>query len=308
MPAFPRPRPNTTPATKGFTLTFAIDEGPRYRFGDISVICNVPGLECDKLRLFRSLVNGGAVFDGNALDKSSEVLAIEMAKLGYPFARALPRTLGNADSGRMDVAFVIDQGPRTYVERIEIHGNTRTRDYVIRREFDIAEGDRLQQDADRSGRAAPEELELLQDGEDIEQAGLDAGSCRARRRGDRPVDRRFQRRRRLFDHRWRARRGQGGRAQFLRHRERTCRPPSPTANMRAESIWRRPSPIFSAPRSRPGSSCSAGKPTPTATNPTAAPPMVRRCNWARRSTSNSACSGATRSTTRTSRWRRTARA
>jgi len=128
------------PGMKGFILTFAIDEGPRYRFGDISVICNVPGLDAQKLRPLL-LVGGGAVFDGNALDKSSEVLAIEMSKLGYPFAQALPRTLGNADSGRIDVAFVIDQGPRTYVERIEIHGNTRTRDYVIRREFDIAEGD-----------------------------------------------------------------------------------------------------------------------------------------------------------------------
>ena len=128
------------PAAKGFTLTFAIDEGPRYRFGDISVICNVPGLDADKLRPLL-LVSGGAVFDGSALDKSSELLAIEMSKLGYPFARALAHTLGNTASGRMDVAFVIDQSPRTYIERIEIHGNTRTRDYVIRREFDIAEGD-----------------------------------------------------------------------------------------------------------------------------------------------------------------------
>ena len=64
-----------------------------------------------------------------------------MAKLGYPFAQATPRVTRDADAQRIDVAFVIDQGPRTYIERIEIHGNTRTRDYVIRREFDIAEGD-----------------------------------------------------------------------------------------------------------------------------------------------------------------------
>ncbi len=81
------------------------------------------------------------MFDGNALDKTSEVLAIELAKLGYPFAQAVPRTTRDADARRIDVAFVIEQGPRTYIERIEIHGNTRTRDYVIRREFDIAEGD-----------------------------------------------------------------------------------------------------------------------------------------------------------------------
>ncbi|MDI4233008.1 outer membrane protein assembly factor BamA [Bradyrhizobium sp. Arg237L] len=128
------------PAAKGFAVTFAIDEGPLYHFGDISVACNIPGLDPQKLRGV-ALAHVGAVFDGNALDKSTELLAIEMAKLGYPFAQAVPRIARDAAAQRIDVAFVIDQGPRTYVERIEIHGNTHTRDYVIRREFDIAEGD-----------------------------------------------------------------------------------------------------------------------------------------------------------------------
>jgi outer membrane protein insertion porin family len=128
------------PAMKGFTLTFSIDEGPLYHFGEINVVSDVPGLDSDKLRRLL-LARPGAVFDGTALDKTSEVLAIELAKLGYPFAQALPRTIRDADARRVAVAFVIEQGPRTYIERIEIHGNTRTRDYVIRREFDIAEGD-----------------------------------------------------------------------------------------------------------------------------------------------------------------------
>jgi outer membrane protein insertion porin family len=128
------------PAIHGFTLTFTIDEGPLYHFGDINIVSNVPGLDAE--RLHRLLVaRSGAVFDGNALDKTSEVLAIELAKLGYPFAQALPRATRDAEAKRIGVAFTIDQGPRTYVERIEIHGNTRTRGYVIRREFDIAEGD-----------------------------------------------------------------------------------------------------------------------------------------------------------------------
>jgi outer membrane protein insertion porin family len=128
------------PATHGFTLTFSIDEGSLYHFGDINVVCNVPGLDPEKLR--RLLVaRSGAVFDGGALDRTSEVLAIELAKLGFPFAQAQPRTTRDAAAKRIDVAFTIDQGPRTYVERIEIHGNMRTRGYVIRREFDIAEGD-----------------------------------------------------------------------------------------------------------------------------------------------------------------------
>jgi outer membrane protein insertion porin family len=128
------------PAIHGFTLTFSIDEGQLYHFGDINVVCNVPGLDSEKLRR-RLVARPGALFDGNALDKTTEVLAIELAKLGFPFAQAIPRTTRNADAQRIDVAFTIDQGARSYVERIEIHGNTRTRDYVIRREFDIAEGD-----------------------------------------------------------------------------------------------------------------------------------------------------------------------
>jgi outer membrane protein insertion porin family len=128
------------PTARSFSLTFAIDEGPVYRLGDVSVVCNIPSLDCDKLRALPT-TRAGAVFDGNALDKTPEILAMEMAKLGYPFAQATPRLIRDAAAHRIDIAFVIDQGPRTYVERIEIHGNTRTRDYVIRREFDIAEGD-----------------------------------------------------------------------------------------------------------------------------------------------------------------------
>jgi outer membrane protein insertion porin family len=128
------------PAIHGFTLTFSIDEGPLYRFGDVNIVCNVSGLDGEKLRpgLF---ARPGAMFDGNALDKSTDALATELAKLGFPFAQVVPRTTRDAAGQRIDVTFTVDQGPRTYVERIEIHGNTRTRDYVIRREFDIAEGD-----------------------------------------------------------------------------------------------------------------------------------------------------------------------
>jgi len=128
------------PATKGFTVTFTIDEGQPYRFGSTDVICNVPGLDPQKLRSL-VLVKGGAMFDGSAVDKTTDALAIEMAKLGYPFAHATPRMVRDAIAQRVDVIFVVDEGQRTYVERIEIHGNTRTRDYVIRREFDFGEGD-----------------------------------------------------------------------------------------------------------------------------------------------------------------------
>ncbi len=128
------------PAQQGFTVTFAVDEGALYRFGNASVVCNIPGVDTSQLSRL-ALVRSGALFDGNAVDKTTDLLAIELSKLGYPFAHATPRITRDQARQRIDIAFTIDQGVRAYVERIEIHGNSRTRDYVIRREFDFGEGD-----------------------------------------------------------------------------------------------------------------------------------------------------------------------
>jgi outer membrane protein insertion porin family len=128
------------PATKGFALTFNIDEGQPYRFGNASIVCNVPGVDGERLRRLIAIKNGAA-FDGSAMDKTVDALATEMARQGFPFAQAEPRMVRDAAAQRIDVAFVINEGQRTYIERIEIHGNMKTRDYVIRREFDFGEGD-----------------------------------------------------------------------------------------------------------------------------------------------------------------------
>jgi outer membrane protein insertion porin family len=128
------------PAAKGFAITFTIDEGQPYRFGKIGMACNVPGLDPERMRGL-VLARTGAAFDNGALDKTTDALAVEMGKLGYPFAHATPRLVRDAIAQRVDVTFVIEEGQRSYVERIEVHGNTRTRDYVIRREFDFGEGD-----------------------------------------------------------------------------------------------------------------------------------------------------------------------
>jgi len=128
------------PATKGFTLTFTIDEGQLYRLGNIDIACQIDGVDPGKLRRLLS-ERSGELFNGSALDKTNDNLATELAKLGFPFARVQPRLNRDAAAQRIDVTFAIEQGSRAYVERINIHGNTRTRSYVIQREFDIAEGD-----------------------------------------------------------------------------------------------------------------------------------------------------------------------
>jgi outer membrane protein insertion porin family len=83
----------------------------------------------------------GDLFDADAVDKTVENLAIAIAKAGEPFGSVSFRSERHPHDRLIDVVYTIQQGKRVYVERIEIHGNTKTRDDVIRREFDFAEGD-----------------------------------------------------------------------------------------------------------------------------------------------------------------------
>ena len=83
----------------------------------------------------------GEVYNGEAVEKTVEDMTVEIAKHGYPFATVRPRGDRNPEQRTVGVVYVVDEGVRAYIERINIRGNTRTREYVIRREFDIAEGD-----------------------------------------------------------------------------------------------------------------------------------------------------------------------
>src|SRR5499433_3503870 len=128
------------PEKKGFVITFTIDEGVQYHFGAVNIQSTVPSVPPESLR-YKLRVESGRVYNADAIEKSVEETTIEVAKRGYPFAAVRPRGERNVAARTVDVTFVVEEGPRTYIERINIKGNTRTRDYVIRREFDIVEGD-----------------------------------------------------------------------------------------------------------------------------------------------------------------------
>jgi outer membrane protein insertion porin family len=128
------------PAAHGFIVIFNIDEGAQYRFGTVDVLSNVPDIDPNSLR-YRMRTYPGSVYNAEAIEKSVEEMTIEMSKRGYPFAQIRPRGDRDDANHRIGVIYVVEQGARGYIERINIRGNTRTRDYVIRREFDIAEGD-----------------------------------------------------------------------------------------------------------------------------------------------------------------------
>jgi outer membrane protein insertion porin family len=134
------PRAEYDADKQGFVVRFTIDEGPVYRFGPTSLVSNVPGVDSSQLRGL-IVARQGEVFDNTALEKSIDAVTAELAKRGFPFAQVALHAQRDAEARQIGATFVVDNGPRTYVERIDIHGNLRTRDYVIRRELDFAEGD-----------------------------------------------------------------------------------------------------------------------------------------------------------------------
>jgi outer membrane protein insertion porin family len=123
-----------------FFISFTVDEGERYTFGAIDVDTILPGVDPAS---FVKLVETreGAIYSSRAVERSLEALTIELATSGYAFAQVRPRLDRDPEARTLGITYVIDEGPRAYIERLNIVGNTRTRDYVIRREFEISEGD-----------------------------------------------------------------------------------------------------------------------------------------------------------------------
>ncbi len=128
------------PARRGFLVVFTIEEGEQYRFGSVDVQTTIraldPRLLWPKVRTFP-----GDVYNAEAVEKTVEEMTIEAAKQGFAFATVRPRATRDNQNRTVHLVFLVDEGQRAYIERINIRGNNRTRDYVIRREFDIAEGD-----------------------------------------------------------------------------------------------------------------------------------------------------------------------
>ncbi|EHR03638.1 outer membrane protein assembly factor BamA [Bradyrhizobium sp. WSM471] len=128
------------PEKKGFNVTFKIEEGSQYRVGSIDFRSSIPNFDPSSMRNY-SRVNVGSLYNVESVEKSVEEMQIEASRRGYAFAVVRPGGDRNFEAHTVSVVFNIDEGPRTYIERINLRGNTRTRDYVIRREFDVSEGD-----------------------------------------------------------------------------------------------------------------------------------------------------------------------
>lgn len=131
-------------AKNEYNVSFVIDEGERYRLGDIQVESTVPGINTENMSGALK-TRQGDVYNAKRIEDTVLALNDRVADSGYAFAKVEPRGNRDFNNHTMSIVYSIDQGPRAYVERIEIRGNNKTRDYVIRREFDLGEGDAFNQ-------------------------------------------------------------------------------------------------------------------------------------------------------------------
>jgi outer membrane protein insertion porin family len=129
-----------TPDRDAFVLTFTVDEGERYRFDKIDVDIALKDLPREAV-LPLLTVRPGEWYDAQAVERSISVLTDALGNRGYAFVEIRPEITRNREAHTVDIVFRVQEGPRVYVERIDITGNLRTLDKVIRREFRLVEGD-----------------------------------------------------------------------------------------------------------------------------------------------------------------------
>lgn len=129
-----------TPDKRDFIITYVVEEGERYKFGEVDVESQIRDFD-DASMTARLPMQGGDWYDAKQVEDTVEQLSELAGTFGYAFADVAPEFSRNQDSLTMDVSFVLREAPRVYVERIDVNGNTLTQDKVIRREFRLAEGD-----------------------------------------------------------------------------------------------------------------------------------------------------------------------
>jgi outer membrane protein insertion porin family len=129
-----------SPDQEAFFITFTVDEGERYKLGKVDIKSSLKDLDPNSL-WGDVLTSDGDWYNATLVDKSVQAIANRVGSLGYAFVDVRPRIKRDAKNHTLDLTYDIQEGPKVYVERIDITGNIRTQDKVIRREFRLAEGD-----------------------------------------------------------------------------------------------------------------------------------------------------------------------
>lgn len=128
------------PNQKDFYITFTVDEGNEYTWGDVSVKTELETLNEDALTALVP-IKKGHIYKSSEVEKAIDDLTFAAGAAGYAFVDIQPRIKRNRKNNTVDLVFEMKEGPRVYIERIDIVGNTTTLDYVIRRELELVEGD-----------------------------------------------------------------------------------------------------------------------------------------------------------------------
>jgi outer membrane protein insertion porin family len=128
------------PDKNGFVVTYTIDEGQKYKFGKMKVVTALKKLNGDLLQQLLP-IREGQMYEDDKIEKATDALTFAAGAAGFAFVDVVPHYSANKKARTVDLTFDVREGPRVYVDRIDIVGNTQTLDYVIRREMLVTEGD-----------------------------------------------------------------------------------------------------------------------------------------------------------------------
>lgn len=143
-----------------FFLTYTVDEGPRYKFGEVDVAVGLRGLDRDQL-LPQVEFKKGDWYNSDLIEGVASKLSDEVGNRGYAFVDVRPRVNRNKETQTVDLVYEVNEGPRVFVERIDITGNVRTIDKVLRREMSIVEGDAFNAAKVRRSRQRMRDLDFF---------------------------------------------------------------------------------------------------------------------------------------------------
>ncbi len=157
-----------TPDQRDFIITYVVEEGQRYTFGEVKVDSQLRDFDSDAMSANLPMKDGD-FYNAKSVEDTVEQLTELAGRFGYAFADVQPRFKRDPDNLKMNVTFVLREAPRVYVERVDINGNTLTQDKVIRREFRIAEGDAFNSLAVQRTNARVNSLAYFQENFEVKQ-------------------------------------------------------------------------------------------------------------------------------------------
>jgi len=128
------------PDSSAFGMTLTLDEGDRYTFGEVKVVTENDRLNADFLQRLLP-IRSGDLYESDRIESAVDTLTFAAGSAGYAFVEINPSYRANPETDKVDITFNIKEGQRVYIDRINVVGNTRTLDSVIRRELMVGEGD-----------------------------------------------------------------------------------------------------------------------------------------------------------------------